>query len=649
MTNDKLSGSDTLDLKKKKGPIRFEAIIPFTLFCLGVWLYFFLLFDTHLRMGLEIGLSSGNGAEANIGSVHTSFWSASLEIKKIELTDPENPVNNRLQVESIRFKMLWDALLRGKIVIDEASINNVAIQTPRKRKGHVPPPPKASDEPSAAQALAEKSLGRAADGMEGNVLGDVAAMVEDKGSKDQLNLVADELKSNKRAKELEKELKEKEKEWKTRFDNLPKPKEFEDLSQKLKDIKFNSKNPVEFAAQVKEAGKIIKEIDTKVDTLKSTGNQLTGDIDKYGDAIKELEKMAKDDVNDLEARLKIPKLDTKNLASMLFGPEIYSKVNMIETYKKKYEKYLPPKKSKEEKTALRPEAHERAKGKNYQFGRPKSYPLFWLKLAKVSSKSSTEGFSGDVAGEIKNVTTDPKHLGLPITVNVKGDFPQQQYTGISALLTLDHTKEQGVNTLVAQVGSFPVGQKSLSNSADVKFGFEKARGSSDIKAQLVDENLDMSVKNNFSEIGYQVEAKNKIVNDVLKGVAADLNLVTLDASVKGTLKNLDMSIRSNLAEAIEQGFKKQIDLKIKEAREKLNKFVNDAINQQKDKLNAQFNEIKSKFQKEIDAKKAEVDKIKQQAKAKLDESKKSAQESGKKDLQQKGADALKGLKKKFKL
>ncbi|MDZ4662383.1 MAG: TIGR03545 family protein [Pseudomonadota bacterium] len=652
-----INKSEPVKIIKQKGPIRFEAIIPFFLVCFAVWLYFVLFFDTHFRLGLEMGLSSGNGAETNIGSVRTSFWNASLDIKNIQLTDPENPINNRVQVESVRFKMLWDALLRGKIVIDEASVNNIAIQTPRKNRGKVPPPLKASDEPSAAQKLAEKTLGRAADKLEGNVLGDVATMIEDKGGKEQVNLVADQLKSNIRAKELEKELKEKEKEWKSRFESLPKPKEFEDLSQKLKDMKFNTKNPVEFAAQLKEAGRITKEIENKFENLKATGGLLTGDIDKYGDAIKDLEKIAKDDIDDLEARLKIPKLDTKNLANVLFGPEIFSKVNMIENYKKKYEKYLPPKKSKEEKAAEKLEAHERAKGKNYQFGRPMSYPLFWLKLAKVSSTSTEAGFSGDVLGEVRNVTTDPKHLGLPITVNIKGDFPKQQYTGLSAQLTLDRTKDQGVDTLLARIGSFPVGQKSLSNSTDVKFGFEKARGGSDIKAQVIGESLEMTVKNSFSEIGYQIEAKNKIVDEVLKGVAAGIPVVTLDASVKGSLKDLDMSIRSNLAEAIEQGFKKQIDLKIKEAREKLNKFVNDAINQQKQKLNAQFNEIKSKFQKEIDSKKAEVDKIKQQAQAKLEESKKSALDSGKKEGQEKakekanekGREALKDLKKKFKL
>ncbi|NJM09721.1 MAG: hypothetical protein HC883_02150 [Bdellovibrionaceae bacterium] len=55
-----------------------------------------------------------NGAEVNVGHLNTSFLRASLEIGGIEVTDKNKPERNLVEVGSIKFKMLWDALLRAK-------------------------------------------------------------------------------------------------------------------------------------------------------------------------------------------------------------------------------------------------------------------------------------------------------------------------------------------------------------------------------------------------------------------------------------------------------------------------------------------------------------------------------------------------------
>ena len=47
---------------KKKGPIRFEAVLPFTIIVLVVWAYFFFFFDNHLRAGMEYFGTNANGA-----------------------------------------------------------------------------------------------------------------------------------------------------------------------------------------------------------------------------------------------------------------------------------------------------------------------------------------------------------------------------------------------------------------------------------------------------------------------------------------------------------------------------------------------------------------------------------------------------------
>src|SRR5690606_6742332 len=102
---------------------------------------FFFFFDTHVRKLSEYMLTQVHGAEVNIGDFNTSFLNASLKIEKIQITDKNRPERDLFRVGEIRFKALWDGLLRAKVVIDEASITNIQALVPRDRPGRVLPPP----------------------------------------------------------------------------------------------------------------------------------------------------------------------------------------------------------------------------------------------------------------------------------------------------------------------------------------------------------------------------------------------------------------------------------------------------------------------------------------------------------------------------
>jgi uncharacterized protein (TIGR03545 family) len=625
--------------KKVKGPIRTEAVVPFIIFAVIIGVYFTVFFDTHLRWGIEKGLTFANGAEVNVGYLKTSFIKASFEMGNIQVTNPENNKVNTVQLGSIKFKALWDGLLRGKIVIDEASINDIMILTPRKHPGHVLPKPAPE---KAGPGIAEKTVGKVADKYEGNILGDVATSIEGKGEKDQVQVVADNLKSNIKAKQLESELKSKEAEWKKKIDSLPKPKEVENLVNHLKEIKFKGSGP-EVVAQVQDAQKTISEIDTKINQYKSTGSEFQNDFNKYSSEIKGLESLVQEDVNDLKKRMKIPSLDAKSIALMLFGSEINKKLKMVEEYKAKVEKYMPPKKDKKEQDP-QIAAHERAKGRIYQFGKPKAYPLFWLKKAGISSRASNEGFSGDVAGTLRDVSSDPKTLGTPIKVDLQGNFPKQQVLGVTANIAIDLSGNDPVETFTTTVGSFPVADKKFSDTPDLKFGFQKATASADINGKIVGTQLNMEMKNRFQKIDYIVAANNSFVNDVLKSVAADTQMVSLNATASGNLFAPNIGINSNLGDALGAGFKKQMDLKFKEAELKARKLIDDAVGKEKAKLTAQFDELKAKYLGPIEKQKDELEKQKKVGEAKIEESKKSQTKA----LEKKGQEVLDDLKKKFK-
>ena len=173
---------------KKKGPIRFEAIIPISIILVLTGLYFHFFFDSHLKAGLEWTGTQIHGAEVNIKSIKTSFFRAHFRLDGLQVTDKEQPEQNLVELESIRFGMLWDALLRAKVVINEAALENIQIYTKRDSPGEVLPKPTEEEAKNSIVAKSQKAiLDQAKADYDQNILGDVANLLGGGGSsKDQL-------------------------------------------------------------------------------------------------------------------------------------------------------------------------------------------------------------------------------------------------------------------------------------------------------------------------------------------------------------------------------------------------------------------------------------------------------------------------------
>src|SRR3989338_316710 len=127
--------------KKAQGPIRWNAVVPFSIVCALIFTYFHFFFYQNLKRGMEWAGYKAVGAEVNIANLETSFFRAPLRVQGIELTDAEKPSQNTIEIGDIRWGMSWDALLRGKILVNEAVIENIQFATARKSPGKVAPPP----------------------------------------------------------------------------------------------------------------------------------------------------------------------------------------------------------------------------------------------------------------------------------------------------------------------------------------------------------------------------------------------------------------------------------------------------------------------------------------------------------------------------
>jgi uncharacterized protein (TIGR03545 family) len=167
-----------------------------------------------------------------------------------------------------------------------------------------------------------------------------------------------------------------------------------------------------------------------------------------------------------------------------------------------------------------------------------------------------------------------------------------------------------------------------------------AKGKSNLKASLIEDELALELKNQFTQIDYQYAAKTKILEELLATVVSEATLVTLDAKAKGSLKKLDIDLKTNLGQIISKALSRQLQAKINEAKEKIDKVVNEKIKGNKDKIDQKMAQISNQYQGQINKGKEQLSKLSSQIDGKKDESKNSVEDKGK--------EALDKLKKKFK-
>lgn len=110
-------------IKKKQGPIRTGAVIPFVVFVTVVTLFNIFLLDSSIKSTIEFIGGKVNGAEVNVSKVETKFLDLSFTVHGVQFTNKNKPTENLFKIDTIKFQMLWDGVLRGKGVIKTAEIN----------------------------------------------------------------------------------------------------------------------------------------------------------------------------------------------------------------------------------------------------------------------------------------------------------------------------------------------------------------------------------------------------------------------------------------------------------------------------------------------------------------------------------------------
>jgi uncharacterized protein (TIGR03546 family) len=132
-------------LLRKSGLILVASIIVIAL------LMEFLLLDIVVRKGIEASIARATGAEVNIAKAHFSVARGQVEIEDLQVTDPDKPTHNLVQIHQLMADLNISELLSRNYTIDLLSGNTLRQDVLRTTPGIVYQKAKEPEEKKTSQ------------------------------------------------------------------------------------------------------------------------------------------------------------------------------------------------------------------------------------------------------------------------------------------------------------------------------------------------------------------------------------------------------------------------------------------------------------------------------------------------------------------
>lgn len=622
--------------------MRWKFLIPFLIIIAAIAAFNIIFLDSLIKKAAISGGEIIFGARVEISSLSTNFKNLSITIKDLRIADKNDEWTNLFESGNIHFGVRPLPLLTKKIVIDEMSVEGLRWGTKRKTSGFLPPAKIArlnrADKDSFTSKLLKKIEERAAREFAAlppvETIANIQKSIKDVSVENAVNAL--DLQSLKEMDAMSKEVSAKYSQYTQNIDNLKIQEKIDNSNRLINEIKAIDFRNVSDIENAKNA--ITKLQETKTDLektyndVKAIQSQAGADFGREQDWLKKINELKDKDFQNISGKLKLPAFSYQNVSQAIFGPVWVQRINTVVYYMGIARKYMPARKKEDKKIVKK-----RLKGMDVSFPSYNALPDFLIAKMSLSGSTGGDGKTGeaiDFSGKIEDITSDPILIGRPIKLTLSG---------------IQGTKKINIEGIADHTTDEPVERLSIAYSGlDVKdFGIP----SSDYLPQL--NKGDASIAANFTLKGGAIEGtlhaaltslspeitpqSNDEAQKILSSLWYGVSTITLDASLGGTLENMNISLSSNIDKILSDRLKNIYGEQLANIQNRLHAEIDKLTSQKKEEFLNEFtikkNEVSNRIMEKqkdigltIDALNTKKTEVENKIKSRIDAEKNKAEE-----------------------
>lgn len=540
MTGDRASSTPAAPPKSPQKPagagrwIRWPGVIAFavvTVLLAAVW---WLLVDGMIECAIERAGTQAVGAKVELAAADLTLLPLGLTLNGLQVTDPDEPMTNAVEVQRISFLMDGLNLLRRKVIVNEMTVDGVRFGTPRKTSGAI-----GKQEPGVIQMVAKTKF----------VL--PSAQIPDVKE----ILAKEELRSLKLAETLRADIQAEQERWKQQLAELPNKAKFDEYRQRLDKLKSAGKGGLGgIVGGAGEATAIQKDISQDLEKITTAKKTFDSNLARIRERMDGATKAPEEDLRRLRDKYALSPQGLANMSSALIEGPLGDRIETALRWYAKLQPYLQS--GGERKGNVEVVTPLRGRGVDVRFKEQAPLPDVLVRTAKVGMDLS----AGLVSGTIRNITPDQPVLGAPTTFEFAGD----KLTGLQSLKLsgeinrVDQASPHDAATL--NVRGYRLLNLPLSTDDSLPVSVKEAWTDLDLKAGLRGEALDANLAATLQSVQVTTGVKPD-ADAVAKAVASalsDIKSLHVKADITGTVTHYAVRLSSDLDQVLKQALGKQM-------------------------------------------------------------------------------------------
>lgn len=378
--------------------IRWKGLLAFVAVT-GLLAFFWLvLADDLVRRGIERTTAFLVGAEVNVDDANLTFSPLGFVVSRIQVTNPDNPGTNALEIRRMAFTLNTPQLFMRKTIIEDMIVEEVALGTPRERPGRVYR--KTAEEVSPAP-------GERASWFE----------VPDISSENVRQALEEaNLETVKSARALSEEIGNRNEFWDQRIEQLPDEDRLQEYQARIDALGQARKGDIgALLRKGTEVKDLYSDINADLNLLRDSYRRFSEDYKSVTAQVNRLSELPAQDARWIAQKYGPSPEGIGNISSMLFGEQAGVWVERSLRWHERISPMLDRRAlAAEEQKELKP---PRSEGIDMRFREYAPVPDFLVRKATVSVLTRGRTLTGTLA----NVTPDQDILGLPMTCLFSGE------------------------------------------------------------------------------------------------------------------------------------------------------------------------------------------------------------------------------------
>jgi uncharacterized protein (TIGR03545 family) len=499
-----------------------------------VWIF---LVDGWVEYVIEEAGTEAVGAKVELDAADLSLFPAGLTLSRLQVTDPNAPMTNAVEMARVTMGLDGLNLLRRKVIVEEMALEGVRLRTPRVTSGAIQ---KVSpqEEESGVFSIDLPSL----------EVPDVKNILEQ-----------EDLETIRLIEILQADLKREKEIWESRLKELPGKAQLAEYKKRVKSLKKAKKGGLEgILGGVEEVQSLKQDIEREIASLKGAKKEFEDKVTLLRTRFDQIKTAPQRDIQQLKAKYNLSPQGLANMSQALLGKQIGSWVRQGAEWYEGAKPFLEGAQALGGSEAG-PEVQKPLRGKGVDVHFKEAHPLpdFLIRKTRVSVNLDV----GDLAGTVHNITTDQPTLGKPTTFAFSGD----QLKGVKSISlegSLNHVLPADPKDQMAlQAKGYELTNLVLSKDDKWPVALTSGLGDMKMNAELKGKALTAHGAGNLRDLHLSAgkEGDTNPLTKALSSAVTDISQLSLQAEVNGSLEQPDVKLSSDLDRILQNAAGKMVN------------------------------------------------------------------------------------------